>query len=77
MAKAYILITTSAGKTNQVVGKLRSAEGVKQVDAVTGPYDVIATVEGASLDAVGNLVTNSIHTVDGVERTLTCLAVNV
>jgi len=42
---------------------------------VTGPYDIITVVTGADMTIVGNVVTDNIHTVDGVVRTVTCVAV--
>ena len=79
--KAYVLIETAAGKTKAVkkgFGKMRpGATAVVRLDAVTGPFDFIAVVEGASLDAVGRLVTDVIGTIDGVTRTTTCVAVTV
>jgi len=74
--RAFILMETAVGKTRGVVAALRQLSGIKTVDAVTGPYDVIAVVEAADLNAVGNLVTSNVHTVGGVVRTVTCLAVN-
>jgi DNA-binding Lrp family transcriptional regulator len=76
VARAYVLIETSVGKTKDVALALRKVKGVKEVNAVTGPYDVIAVVEGEDMTAVGNLVTNDIHPVGGIERTVTCLAVD-
>jgi DNA-binding Lrp family transcriptional regulator len=79
--KAYVLIETAAGKTKNVkkaLTRVKSAKAtVVAMDAVTGPYDFIAVVDGASLDAVGNLVTESIGTIDGVTRTTTCVAVAI
>ena len=75
-ARAYVLIETSVGKTKDVALALSKIKGMQQVNAVTGPYDVIAVVEGEDLTAVGNLVTNKIHPVNGIERTVTCLAVD-
>jgi DNA-binding Lrp family transcriptional regulator len=49
--------------------------GVKTVDSVTGPYDIIAIVVAPDLNAVGDLVSSRIHTIDGIVRTVTCLAV--
>ena len=74
-AKAFVLIETAVGKTNDVASALRDLPGVQTVDAVTGPYDVIAVVEGADLSAVGELVTKKVHTVGGVIRTVTCLSI--
>ena len=76
-AKAYVLIETKVGKTKDVVVALNKAKGIREVNAVTGPYDVIAIVEGADLTTVGNLVTDDIHPVGGIERTVTCLAVDL
>jgi len=72
--KAFVLIETSIGKAKDVVDALKELEPVKSVDAVTGPYDVIAVVEAADLNAVGELLTNQIHRVQGILRTVTCLA---
>ena len=74
-ARAFILIETAAGKTKEVVSTLKQVEGVKTVDAVTGPYDVIAVVEGKTLNTIGDLVTSKIHPTPGITRTVTCLAI--
>lgn len=73
--KAYILIEAAVGKTRDVVSTLKGLEGVISVDPVTGPYDVIMVVEAKDLNAIGELVTNKIHPIPGVTRTVTCLAV--
>lgn len=75
--KAYILIETAVGKTRDAVLALQKVPGIKTVDPVTGPYDIIAIVEGKDLNAVGDMVTVSIHPVAGVTRTVTCLAVQL
>ena len=76
-AKAFILIETAVGKTKDVIAILQRTKGVKSVDAVTGPYDIIAVVEEDDLNAVGSLVTTKIHPVEGVTRTVTCLSIRV
>ena len=75
MAKAFVLIETVVGRTKEVDAGLRRVEGVKSVDTVTGPYDVIATIEAESLNEIGDIVTQRIHPVAGISRTVTCLAV--
>ena len=54
-----------------------SKSAVATLDAVTGPYDFIAVVEGPTLDAIGRLVTDEIGSIDGVTRTTTCVAISV
>jgi DNA-binding Lrp family transcriptional regulator len=75
-ARAYVLIECAPGKTKDVYRALRKLKGVKEVNVVTGPYDVIAVIEGADLTEVGNLVTNEVHIAAGIQRTVTCLAVD-
>jgi len=74
-AKAFVLIETAVGKTKEVVAKIRQLEGVKSVDPVTGPYDIITIIEAESLNDIGDLVTGKIHPVAGISRTVTCLSI--
>lgn len=73
-AKAFILIETAVGKTKEVTASLEQLAGVKTVDTVTGPYDIIAIIEGNNLNDIGDLVTSKIHPIAGISRTVTCLA---
>ena len=73
--KAYILIETAVGKSGDVSKALRELADVHTVDAVTGPYDIIAIISASDLNAVGEVVTKQIHTIGGIARTVTCLAV--
>ncbi len=75
--RAFVLIETGVGKTRDVVAIVRGVSEVASVDAVTGPYDIIAILEAPDLSAVGDVVTGRIHTVPGVVRTVTCLAVSL
>jgi DNA-binding Lrp family transcriptional regulator len=78
-AKAYVLIETAVGKTKEVVTALQNqkVKEIKSVDLVTGPYDIIAVVEHEDFNAIGNLVTEKIHPVPGIARTVTCLSIRV
>ncbi len=74
-AKAFVLMETVVGRSKEVVTRLGELDGVKSVDTVTGPYDVIATIEGETLNDIGDLVTAKIHPITGISRTVTCLAI--
>ena len=74
-AKAFVLIETAVGKTKDVTTALGQIKGVKSVDAVTGPYDVIAIIEAETLNDIGDVVTGKIHPTTGISRTVTCLAI--
>lgn len=73
--RAYIFVETAVGKTIDVLDHLRNIPSISSVDAVTGPYDIIAILEADNLNSVGDLVTGEIHTIGGVIRTITCLSV--
>jgi DNA-binding Lrp family transcriptional regulator len=74
--KAFILIEADIGKLKYIVQTLAELKGVKSVDLVTGSYDAIAVVEGADPNAVGQLVTDGIHPIPGIIRTVTCFALD-
>jgi len=74
-AKAFVLIETVVGRTKEVIASIKRLEGVKSVDTVTGPYDIIAIVEAQNLNEIGDLVTGKIHPIAGISRTVTCLAI--
>jgi DNA-binding Lrp family transcriptional regulator len=76
-ARAFVLIEIAVGKTREVADNIRQIEGVKSVDSVTGPYDVIAIVEAETLNEIGELVTGKIHPIAGISRTVTCLTIRV
>ena len=73
--KAFILIETAVGKSKEVIASIQKLDGVKSVDMVTGPYDLIVVAELGDLNSVGELITAKIHPVAGITRTVTCLAV--
>ena len=72
--RAFILIETQVGSVKDVVRELRSLEGLLSCDIITGPFDVIALIEGADMGAVADLVTGQVQRVHGVIRTITCVA---
>ena len=73
-AKAFVLVETVVGRNREVAAALKQVKGMKSVDVVTGPYDIIAVIEGDTLTEIGDLVTGKIHPVTGISRTVTCLA---
>lgn len=76
--KAYVLIETSVGKTKPVKKALTEIEAgercqIVSQDAVTGPFDFIITLEGQTMDDIGQFVTERILTIEGVTRTTICI----
>ena len=73
--KAFILVETAVGKTREVARGLKGVDGIKTVDVVTGPFDIIALMEARDIASIGDVVTGKVHTIAGVVRTTTCVAV--
>ncbi len=77
MVRAYVLITVTPGNVRDAIKEIREIPGVVRADAVTGPYDVIAEVKGESIEDVGRSVVQKIQVINGVERTLTSIVVEM
>jgi DNA-binding Lrp family transcriptional regulator len=73
--KAYVLINASPGRALEVAKKMQGQAGITAADAITGEYDVIAVCEAADVNAIGQLIVDKIQKIDGVFKTVTCLAV--
>ncbi|SOD64569.1 transcriptional regulator, AsnC family [Streptomyces zhaozhouensis] len=77
MVQAYILIQTEVGKASTVADVISRISGVVRAEDVTGPYDVIARAEAATVDELGRLVVAEVQRVPGITRTLTCPVVHL
>jgi DNA-binding Lrp family transcriptional regulator len=75
VTRAYILIETAVGKTSEVADSLKDMEMMKAVDTVTGPFDIIAVAEADDLPSIGDLISDGMHSVPGIVKTVTCLSV--
>lgn len=74
--KAYVLIKTRAGEVQEVAKRVKKLEGVTEAHMTFGPYDIVAEVETDDLGELGDVTTNGIQPIPGVEHTLTCLTVD-
>lgn len=74
---AFVLIQTEVGKAASVASAVGALNGVVSAEDVTGPYDVIARAEAASMDELGRLVVSRVQLIEGITRTLTCPVVNL
>jgi DNA-binding Lrp family transcriptional regulator len=75
-ASAYVLINVRAGKGKTVMDELSKLKSITDVEAVSGPYDVVVSVAASDFNEVGRLVIEKIQTIDGIEKTLTCNVIN-
>ncbi|MBK9710890.1 MAG: Lrp/AsnC ligand binding domain-containing protein [Kouleothrix sp.] len=75
-ARAYVLIEADPGQIDSVRDVLRSLPQIRSVDALAGPYDLIAMVESSDERTVGRVVMETFHAIDGIQRTTTCLVIH-
>lgn len=77
MAKrAFLLLETKVSKVEETVNALKQVEEVKSADRVTGPYDVIAVLEGEDLIAIGDLEARIIKRISHISRVVTCISIS-
>ena len=75
MTGAYLLINTSAGKDVSALEKLKSVNGVSQVHLCTGLHDIICYIEEEDLKTMGEILIEKVRGIDGITKTVTCIAV--
>jgi DNA-binding Lrp family transcriptional regulator len=77
MSVAYVLISVQPGTARDVYYKLQKLRNIQQVEAVTGPYDIIATVHGSDLNVIGNIVIDKILKIKGIANSTTCSVIQL
>ena len=74
--KAYVVITTETGKAQDIARATRALPGVTMADACWGSGDVYAVVEFAAWKELNDTVLNQLHSMTGITRTETHVAVD-
>ncbi|HPJ12635.1 MAG TPA: Lrp/AsnC ligand binding domain-containing protein [Caldisericia bacterium] len=75
ISRGYVLLEAQAGKTEEALNKIRAIKGVKEVNLVTGPYDLIINIEADDLKKLGQIVSDEIQIIGGVTKTITCIVI--
>ena len=73
--QAFIMLTVEPKQAAAVTGALKRMPGVRRLQSVSGPFDMIATVEASGV-AEMDAVIDEIGAVKGVERTNTSLVLS-
>ncbi len=75
METGFVLINCTPGKAREVFNKLKEIPAVVHVEMILGPWDIMATIQGADVSYIGVIVSEKIQKLEGVEKTTTCIAV--
>jgi nitrate reductase NapAB chaperone NapD len=70
---AGVLINTEPTKTNSVYEQLKNMEGIANITAVFGRFDLVVMIRALDLDAGSKLI-SKIRNVEGITATETLIA---
>jgi DNA-binding Lrp family transcriptional regulator len=75
MVNAFIMIKTSAGKSEHLLAEIRDHDGIGEAHIVAGKYDIIAEAGGDEVYDVMHTVATRIRDLEGVvdTRTYICM----
>ena len=71
---AYVLTSTTIGEEESVRRELLKIEGVLRADTTSGAFDNVAVLEGESVDALIDVVTEKVRKIPSVVKTETLIA---
>jgi DNA-binding Lrp family transcriptional regulator len=77
METLYLLVVTEVGRLDEVLKKIRAVPSVTEVQAVTGPFDLIAKVEAPHINAALDTVVHRIRRIPGIKSTETLVTVSL
>lgn len=75
MSTAFVLINADLGAEEDLSKELKNIENVKEVFVVYGVYDIVAKIEGPSMEKVKETITWKIRRLEKVRSTLTMIVV--
>ena len=75
MPKALVLIDTDSYSAKEVLQKLKSCENVQECFMVTGNYDIVAKVEGKTINQLVDIINRRIEHLFQVKETLSMIII--
>ena len=75
MEIVYLLVVTEVGRLDEVAQRLRTIPEVSEVQAVTGPFDLIVRVEATHINEALDTVVHKIRRIPGIKSTETLVTV--
>ncbi len=75
METIYLLCETEVGRLEDVLKRLKGVSGVAEVQAVTGPFDLIVKVQAPQINQALDVVVHKIRKIPGIKATETLVTV--
>jgi DNA-binding Lrp family transcriptional regulator len=76
METVYLLAETDVGVLDDVMKRIRGIPNVSEVEAVTGPFDVIVKIQARHINEALDVIVHRIRRIPGVKSTETLVAVS-
>lgn len=76
METLYLLAETEVGRLDDVLKRLRAIPNVVEVQAVTGPFDLIVKVQAEHINEALDIVVSRIRKVPGLKGTETLVTMS-
>ena len=77
METIFVLAKVDAILVDGVIESARAVEGVKEVHAVTGSYDLFIIMEGETVATLLSKSIKEISAIEGIQCTETLVAINL
>ena len=75
MAQAYVLLNCELGAEEEIIGKLKELEAVKEVHGTFGAYDITVKLEAETAEVLRETITQNLRKMDKIRSTLTLTVV--
>ena len=75
MAQAYVLLNCELGAEEEIIGKLKELETVKEVHGTFGAYDITVKLEAETAEVLRETITQNLRKMDKIRSTLTLTVV--
>jgi DNA-binding Lrp family transcriptional regulator len=76
METLYLLVETEVGRLEEVMRRLRTTSNVTEVQAVTGPFDVIVKIQADHINTALDIVVHKIRKIPGIKGTETLVTMS-
>ena len=76
MGSAYVLINCDLGFEEDIISKLKTIDGVKEVQGTFAAYDILAKVESDNVEKLRDTILLKIRKLDKVRSTLTLMVIS-
>ena len=75
METLFLLVEVDVGKLDDVLRRIKTIPGVAEVQAVTGPFDLIVKLQAPHINEALDTVVHKIRRIPGLKSTETLVTV--